>query len=137
MKVPVVQGFWPAFWSLGTALLTEGWPACGEIDIMEVFGTRRGTAACATVHNLLHSWGTRDPLPGDCVALDVEPEWHIWKLLWTPTEVAFFFDDDETTPFWRYERKPDMPDEAFPYTEPQYLIANLVRSCLPSLQFCG
>jgi beta-glucanase (GH16 family) len=43
---PNGQGFWPAFWALGSDITTVPWPGCGEIDIMEhinsvpnVFGT--------------------------------------------------------------------------------------------------
>ena len=57
MQVPVVQGFRPALWMLGTSLPDEGWPGCGEVGIMEVSGTRRGSASCATVHNRAHSSG--------------------------------------------------------------------------------
>ncbi len=37
MKVPNLEkGLWPAAWLLGVNHATEGWPACGEIDIMEM-----------------------------------------------------------------------------------------------------
>ncbi len=29
------QGLWPAFWSLGSDINTNPWPACGETDFME------------------------------------------------------------------------------------------------------
>ena len=29
------NGFWPAFWMLGSNFESVGWPACGELDIME------------------------------------------------------------------------------------------------------
>ena len=64
MKVPWRSGFWPAFWMLGSNVHEMGWPACGEVDIVEVFGHRRGRQACSTVHNSMHSWGTQDPLDG-------------------------------------------------------------------------
>jgi len=35
---PGGQGIWPAFWMLGSNFPTAGWPACGEIDIMEIRG---------------------------------------------------------------------------------------------------
>src|SRR5207245_2887937 len=35
IKIPRGQGLWPAFWMLGTNFDSVGWPACGEIDIME------------------------------------------------------------------------------------------------------
>jgi beta-glucanase (GH16 family) len=31
------QGLWPAFWSLGSDINTTPWPACGEVDFMEVW----------------------------------------------------------------------------------------------------
>ena len=34
-KLPREKGTWPAIWTLGSSLETVGWPACGEIDIME------------------------------------------------------------------------------------------------------
>ena len=35
IKMPVGQGFWPAFWMIGSNFSSVGWPACGELDIME------------------------------------------------------------------------------------------------------
>jgi len=35
IKIPVGQGFWPAFWMLGADINEVLWPACGETDIME------------------------------------------------------------------------------------------------------
>lgn len=35
LKCPMGQGLWPAFWMLGANIGSVGWPACGEIDIME------------------------------------------------------------------------------------------------------
>ena len=34
-KLPSGTGIWPAIWMLGQNLSTAGWPACGELDIME------------------------------------------------------------------------------------------------------
>jgi beta-glucanase (GH16 family) len=38
LKLPSGQGLWPAFWLLGANYASAGWPACGEIDIMEFRG---------------------------------------------------------------------------------------------------
>lgn len=36
IKLPnLANGFWPAFWMLGSNFGSVGWPACGEIDILE------------------------------------------------------------------------------------------------------
>ncbi len=38
VKVPAGAGLWPAFWALGSNIGEVGWPASGEIDIMEHVG---------------------------------------------------------------------------------------------------
>lgn len=38
IKIPETQGIWPAFWMLPTQNVYGGWPASGEIDIMEALG---------------------------------------------------------------------------------------------------
>jgi beta-glucanase (GH16 family) len=38
IKIPAGQGIWPAFWLLGADIDTNGWPNCGEVDIMENIG---------------------------------------------------------------------------------------------------
>lgn len=36
-KIDVRKGMWPAFWMLGANRGAGGWPACGEVDIMEFY----------------------------------------------------------------------------------------------------
>ena len=130
LKVPYRQGLWPAFWMLGSDIREVGWPACGELDIMEVFGTRRGPHACSTVHNPRHSWGTRDPLDGDCAAIETPtPGWHVWSMEWHPERIVFYVDDHE---IFRYARDLGGDGEAYaaaeeqyPYTRPSYFVANV------------
>jgi beta-glucanase (GH16 family) len=43
LKLPKGQGIWPAFWMLGENIDQVAWPACGEIDIMEMIGHQPGT----------------------------------------------------------------------------------------------
>ena len=45
IKLPFGQGVWPAFWMLGEDIATVSWPQCGEVDIMENFGTFNNNAS--------------------------------------------------------------------------------------------
>jgi beta-glucanase (GH16 family) len=49
MRLPEGQGVWPAFWLLGDNIDKAGWPACGEIDIMEMIG-REPSTLYGTIH---------------------------------------------------------------------------------------
>ena len=44
IKLPFGLGVWPAFWMLGEDIGTVSWPQCGEVDIMENFGTFNNNA---------------------------------------------------------------------------------------------
>src|SRR5262249_23057970 len=52
IKLPWGGGMWPAFWMLGSNFLDVGWPACGEIDIMEGRGNELGS-----IHGSAHGPG--------------------------------------------------------------------------------
>jgi len=49
-------GSGPAFWMLGQDIDRAGWPRCGEIDVMEHFGT-----GAATIHGTVHGPGVLRP----------------------------------------------------------------------------
>ncbi|WP_421894791.1 carbohydrate-binding protein [Marinoscillum sp.] len=48
IAMPSFQGVWPAFWMLGDNITSVGWPACGEIDVMEHVNTEAATHG--TIH---------------------------------------------------------------------------------------
>ena len=52
MKLPSATGLWPAFWMLGSNISTVGWPASGEVDIMENVLTAPlgATKIASTIH---------------------------------------------------------------------------------------
>jgi beta-glucanase (GH16 family) len=96
IKVPTGVGIWPAWWLLGRDD-RYGWPACGEIDIMEA---PVGPATSGEVHQ-----GTHSPAAdgGGAVGVGVDPstgDWgtgfHVYALDWAPGRLEFFVDDRST-----------------------------------------
>jgi beta-glucanase (GH16 family) len=93
IKLPYGQGLWPAFWMLGTNIGSVGWPACGEIDIMEMVG---GSNNDKTTHCTLHwdhdgdhaSYGQSYSLSSGILADD----FHVFAVEWDDQEVRGFID---------------------------------------------
>ena len=47
MKLVVQRGLWPAWWMVGTNFPKVGWPACGEVDMLENDG---GSFVVTSIH---------------------------------------------------------------------------------------
>ncbi len=109
IKLPYGQGLWPAFWMLGQNFPTVGWPACGEIDIMEMIGgpnrdnTSYGTAHWEDNGQHLHS--------GDSYSLSsgiFADDFHKFTIIWDHQFIRWYVDDNlfysfNITPFDRTE----------------------------------
>jgi beta-glucanase (GH16 family) len=92
IKIPSGQGIWPAFWMLGKNIDTAGWPACGEIDILENIG-REPTIIHGTVHGPGYSGangiGAPYSLPGNPVFAD---RFHNYAAEWSADSIRFYVD---------------------------------------------
>ncbi len=100
--LPEGQGLWPALWMLGTKFNAIGWPACGEIDIMELVGHQPNR-----VHGTVHYGPTVDQRQeaGSSKTLSggarFSEEFHVFSLIWVENKVQFLVDDEifhEVTP---------------------------------------
>ncbi len=93
IKVPTGQGIWPAFWLLGDNIETVTWPACGEIDILELRGQQPDV-----VYGSLHGPGYSGAgainqsftLPAGETFAD---DFHVFAVDWEPERIRFFVDD--------------------------------------------
>ncbi len=89
-KLPAGAGTWPAIWMLGSNVATAGWPACGEIDIMEHKGGEAGKIY-GTVHHPNHSGANAD---GGTVMIQNETTvFHKYTVDWSPALLRFYVDD--------------------------------------------
>ena len=89
-KLPAGGGTWPAIWTLGANINTAGWPACGEIDIMEHKGNDLNRIF-GTLHYPGRSGGSADG--GSRIISNASTEFHIYKLEWTAASIKIFVDD--------------------------------------------
>jgi beta-glucanase (GH16 family) len=92
MKLPRGQGIWPAFWMLGDDFSTTGWPACGEIDIMENIG-REPTIVHGTLHGPGYA-GAQGPSvaftnPSGAPFAD---DFHVFAIEWEPSAIRWYVD---------------------------------------------
>ena len=91
--LPKGQGIWPALWMLGENITSVGWPACGEIDIMEMIG---GSGRENQVHGTVH-WdlnghvqaGGSYTKPSGTFA----DEYHVFSILWDENLIRWFVND--------------------------------------------
>ncbi|MFD9380662.1 ricin-type beta-trefoil lectin domain protein [Streptomyces sp. NPDC059999] len=121
LKVPRGQGMWPAFWMLGNDIGQVGWPASGEIDVMENVGFEP-----STVHGTLHGpgysgsggIGAAHTLPGGQAFADA---FHTFAVDWAPDSVTWSVDGTV------YQRRTpaDLGGRAWAFNKPFFLILNL------------
>ncbi|HWA84849.1 MAG TPA: family 16 glycosylhydrolase [Opitutus sp.] len=87
------QGLWPAFWVLGDSISTVGWPACGEIDIMEIINANP-TTAYGTLHGPnnsgSYSIGNTHTLPNGAT---YDTAYHVFAVDWSPDKIVWSVDD--------------------------------------------
>jgi len=93
LKLPYGQGIWPAFWSLGNNFGEVGWPASGEIDIMENIG-REPDIVHGTVHGPGYS-GANGIGGGYTYTEALSNDYHVYAIEWEPDEIRWYFDDTQ------------------------------------------
>jgi len=96
-RLPEGQGIWPALWMLGANIFEIGWPACGEIDIMELVGHEPNV-----IHGTGH-WGVQgsgtSTFQGNGFTLSggakYSDEFNVFSIVWTQNQVKYLMNDQE------------------------------------------
>jgi hypothetical protein len=116
-QLPEGQGIWPALWMLGGNISTAGWPACGEIDIMELLGQNP-----AKVYGTAHWDQAGHVSQGGSYSLSVgkfSTGFHIFSLVWAPNHFQWLIDNQ---PYLYFSRS---QVSGFPFDLPQFFIFNI------------
>lgn len=123
-RVPQGLGTWPAIWMMGTDIYKNGWPKCGEIDILEQVGSSP-TKFHANVHTYgsikLDKNGKYAIKKGWTRTFENYADFHTYALEWTPDSLKFFYDEKF---LGEYKKDPKLPDY-WHFDKPMYLILNL------------
>lgn len=125
-KIDTARGMWPAIWTLGTS---KGWPANGEIDIMEYYlvdGKPTILANAAWAHPESRAAWDDAKIPF-FKFLAKDPDWpekfHIWKMDWTEDYIRLYLDDELLNEIDL--TKTINPDGFNPFHQPHYILLNL------------
>jgi beta-glucanase (GH16 family) len=119
-KLPAGRGTWPAIWMLGSNMREVGWPACGEIDIMEFVGFDPETVH-ANIHTRKYNHVQGTGKGSQLKVPDAGQVFHLYALEWDPERMDFFVDDHK---YFTYRNDRTGPD-TWPYDKNHYLILNL------------
>lgn len=119
-KIACGGGTWPAIWMLG-ADGAPGWPARGEIDIMEAVGWKpgivHGTIHTAAYNHVIHTQrGAETRVAYTCGT------WHRYQLDWNAHRILIGVDDRA---YMRFANDHAGNPATWPFDRPEYLILNL------------
>ena len=107
IKVPDLErGLWPAFWLLGSNFAEVGWPASGELDILEMGMLSAIQAGEGKVNEWVASaahWESGGNYAYYSRTLEsginLTDEFHVLTMDWTPSTITTYIDGEEIWPF--------------------------------------
>ncbi|WP_434751158.1 carbohydrate binding domain-containing protein [Paenibacillus amylolyticus] len=134
-KLPIQQGMWPAIWMMPTdEAHYGGWPASGEIDIMELIGGKnKDHEIYSTIHydskkadgSHGHDQGKFTLPQGESFA----DEYHDFQVEWLPGMIRFYVDGKLHHQINNWQTTAAGQPESYtfpaPFDRPFYLILNL------------
>ena len=131
IKLSAQNAMWPAFWMMPEA--NNGWPTCGEIDIMENKGSSSTTTSSAlhyTDRNGNHAYQAGAYSFSERNGEGTIEDWHTYYLIWNEEQMDFYVDDHLklTVPrrTWHPEGGKTYPgDDDAPFNKDFYVILNM------------
>ena len=128
IKLPDVDnGMWPAFWLLGNNIGQLNWPACGELDIMEV-GRRDGFLAGMVnrrvVSHAFWDFEGNQADYGDFIDWPTElyNDYHLFTMEWTPAYIRTLLDGVQ---IWEIDISDAPTHSQEEFHAPMFIVANI------------
>ena len=156
-KLPKGKGAFPAFWTLGSDFILDGdinkaqgygWPACGEIDIMEMIGAptsqreaqekKEGNQSNKIVYGTPHFYYSKATSDGDkdgsysptelggnkVLGENLADEYHVYGINWSPDKIEWYIDDVVYNTMY-LDNDERLIAAAKAFQKPQYIQLNL------------
>lgn len=118
-KLPTAVGSWPAIWMMPEDA-SDGWPACGEIDIMEHVGHKLNEGFFS-IHtkDFNHVRGTH--LTRTVYIPGLIDDFHTFSLDWNDDSLLWYVDD---TLYFSVKKEQLINEANWPFSKNYYLILN-------------
>lgn len=92
IQTPEGVGMWPAFWMLGVPRSScDGWPSCGEIDIVEARGSDTYNSV-SSLHGPDYSGGSALSNYYFSGNTALTEGFHTYRVDWLPNSIKFYVD---------------------------------------------
>ncbi len=121
IKLPKGKGTWPAFWMMPVDVdwVNEGWPLCGEIDIMEEVGYNPNYVS-SSLHAEGHVHTNNTQVTHEMFCEGAEDEFHTYAIEWTSERIITYVDGKVQLTY-----DSDGTIKNYPYDKAYYIILNL------------
>ena len=127
-KLPNGVGTWPAIWMLPTYEVYGGWPASGEIDIMEhAPGTTGLNNILSTLHtNAFYGGDANQNQGGNAVVSSATDDFSIYRLNWSKDQIIAEVQDSNGLLYETLnEVKNSTDSDYWPFDQEFFIILNL------------
>ncbi len=116
IQIPSGQGDWPAFWMLGNNIGEVGWPACGEIDILE------SVNVATSAHGSLHATNFDATASSPAAHVTLDNAFHTYAIEWDEQSISFLLDDQ----VYETQAASDATSNGgqWPFNQPFFIILN-------------
>lgn len=119
-KLPKSLGTWAAIWLMPTSKKYGGWPASGEIDIMEHVGYEPERINYA-IHTMSNNHMKKNGKGSNAFCADAHENFHVYSLEWDENSLIWLLDGRKR---FILNRPENATWEEWPFDEEFYLIIN-------------